>query len=349
MEEFDIFSSFPPSHTPKQPRPPKASNPANRSLGSVHNFELPGPSGIAPPSKRKIPFPRNRKPNSKVPKTSHPTVDGERKSNSKLAGLYERHFPVWIENIGIVSVSNAIFKSLKGRDYKMGEFVTVELLTYVTVLSWWNRIVQCGLEYGYNINSPDISILKQATRGIYLPNISRRYVDSIGSYKLTSGAEIVPHVPDIMGSFPNILTPGDVLRQAGRPVPPGPWSIDYEWIQTWNTKTLRSTRYALGFALGTQTFEGRAEFSCSYEHAENGRIVPYAPLAIPEDELDLGAAFMYRNHEAREDWRGEYDYLVYRTHTGESFNLDQFLSDRVNACVVQVPAPTTRPKTSDKV
>jgi hypothetical protein len=287
-------------------------------------------------SKRKFPTGKKAQ-SSKKPKPAG-SSNQPASQPSVLAHPIVRHFPIWTANFGALRLCEVVFHSIQGRDNRMAQLLSIEQLFYVTILSFWYRTCMLGHKFGYRLEANDLSTLKRVAESIYLPSLCRRFVDSIGTYQLPSGAVIAPYVCTLeeANEHADLFTPHDALHLAQRPIPDNIWGIDYQWVQNWNQNTTRASRDALGFSKMSDSLEGSSEFSCSYTDSERraGFIEPLAPFALPRTELDLGAAFRYRNYHQVADWLGEYNYIVYPTHTGEEFEFAQLLADRVVANIV---------------
>lgn len=175
-------------------------------------------------------------------------------------------------------------------------------------IAFCNRVVQCSLAHGYAFPL-GASRLKQVANGIQLPSILAQYIESIGSVELASGATIVPHSGDYEAMFPVdfdlMLSPAAILEQAQRPVPPGDWAIDTQWIIEYNDATTRASRSGMRFRLIDSTdLRGRIEMSVSYTLQAEAMLLPKAPQVMTEAEAQLGSCYSFRDYTNRDEWLG---------------------------------------------
>lgn len=306
-----------------QPQPPRNNNNAKRF----------------PPRKRQNKFGRNdKRPADATTSSSSSSVSNASAAIPAPLGLqvYPRcsYFPIFTSNLGIVHLASVVFDSLSGKDQRMAQMITLPQLQYVLCITWINRVVQCGLHFGYQLNIQGTSDLKRAASQIQLPDILCKYVEACGAFKLLSGITIAPQSGDYRTLIPAdsllMFDPADALIAAGRPIPPGPWPLDFEWISQWNQRTTRSSRQGMKFsAVNNTLMEGRNEFATMYTvtQANNPtRLRPMATQLMSDAEAQLGATYYYRNWRNRAEW-GLNRTVLTNTFYGTEFERDLLLAN----------------------
>lgn len=246
-------------------------------------------------------------------------------------------FPLFCSNLGLDLFCSVLFQSLRGRDYRMADFLSVHQLTYVATIAYCNRIVQIATKLGYHSGITAASQLKDAAQGIWLPNVLTRLINSLGSVVLTSGAVAVPWADNYEVLFPQdslvMLSPETILNRAERPIPNNHWRIDHDWIQSWNANTTRASRQSMKFELVSLETEGNNEMLCSYEAVQRDPQMQfaYAPQTMTEAECELGGAYYYRNYAARDQWLGPRDVpgLLYNSHQTRAYSRQSLLSELI--------------------
>jgi len=207
-------------------------------------------------------------------------------------------FTIHASDSGLLELCAIVFNSIRGRDSKLTTTVTLPQFQYVTFLCYLNRLVQCGLTKGYQLGIPGASELRTAAREIQLPEVVVRYIETLGTVKLLSGATVAPLVPR---TFPNpmfTVDPRQLLIEGGRIVDNLPVHyvpIDYDWIIAWNQNTTRPSRLSMHFrSVELLAFEGRNELLVSVEQQDD-LVKPFAPQMMSEQEMQLGAAYHWRD------------------------------------------------------
>lgn len=152
-----------------------------------------------------------------------------------------------------------------------------------------------------------------------LPDILAKYVECFGKLTLPSGATVAP----FSGSYRNLIPAGSTImidpavlcEEAGRPVPPQDWAIDYDWIIDYNDATTRAYRSGMKFRLvDNSTFDGRSEMTTSYTSVGD-ELVPKSPMVMSEAEITLGAAYKIRDYATRAVWFGTNHELLFDAFT----------------------------------
>lgn len=207
---------------------------------------------------------------------------------------------------------------IRSKDFRLAQNITDLQLAYVLTIAYCNRVVQCSLHLGYAIPS-NASRLKQIASGIQLPDVLATYIESIGYVTLPSGATVAPFAGDYAVMFPNLyalmLDPAAILIEAERPVPPGDWALDTDWIIDFNDATTRAARSGMNFrTVVNSSYEGRLEMVVSYKTTDDGLLLPEAPTNMTEAEAQLGAVYRFRDYELLDDWLGENKELLFNSH-----------------------------------
>lgn len=237
-------------------------------------------------------------------------------------------FPVFTSNKGCENLSRQVYQTIRAKDFRLAQNLDVDQLAYVTTIAFYNRVVQCALKHGYAF--PDSSSrLKQVATGIQLPAVLAKYIESIGSFETLSGCTVVPHcVP--YNQFRDcrlMINPEEILEAAHRPVPPGDWALDVEWIVSYNDATTRAARSGMNFrAVDNSTLIGTPEMLVSYVNITD-MLLPKAPQVMSEAEAQLGAAYQFRDYHQRVNWPGENHELLFDAFTAIPFDPRVLISD----------------------
>lgn len=296
------------------------------------------------PSKRNFPSSsRTKSTGPKKPRFTGP-VTGRRgaasyqkqsEPNSIMAVSRLSYFPVYTSNLGCRSLTELVYQVIRSKDYRLAQNFTQLQLEYVTTVSFCNRVVQTARTYGYAFPF-GASRLKEVASGIRLPAILASYIESIGSFELTSGAIIVPFAASYEDLFPDgsdmMIDPAAVLLQAGRPIPDGPWALDVEWILAYNAATTRGSRSGMQFRIiDNSGFVGDNKMMVSWMGENiNPEITPFAPEKITKSELSLGACYRFRQYDRIRAWFGTNKQLLFNTFTTTPCTPEVLVTD---ACV----------------
>jgi hypothetical protein len=228
------------------------------------------------------------------------------------------YFPIFTSNIGCRTLSTVVHRSMTTKDHRLGHIMTVEELQYATCIAWILRVATCANTLGYNIID-SYSVLKRYATGIQLPTILADYVEVTGSFELSSGATIVPHMAEYPALFQNnplMFDPAEPLIGAHGTEMIGGWPINRQWILRYNDATLRASRSGMHFrGVNNTTLVGRAELCVGYSPVVGDAhlIQPHAPIRILETQATLGAAYRFRDWTQRNGWPGLYQELVTNT------------------------------------
>lgn len=246
-----------------------------------------------------------------------------------------KYFPVFTSNFGVTQLAEIVYRTLIGRDFKLATSVTQLQLEYVLTIAFINRVVQCAITTGTNLNIPEASRLKQVSKGINLPGVLVKYIESIGTFCLQNGATVIPQAGGYRQMFPLdsrlVRDPLTILREAGRNDQGfAEWPIDTDWIEAWNQSTTRQSRLGMKFSTVGDTIEGRVEMVCSYRidnDAFPSRIECFAPQDATEVETRLGSVYAFRNVDELQQWPGGNKPLVFHSHTAGNIEPHQFFAD----------------------
>lgn len=250
------------------------------------------------------------------------------KTQSLMIVPRKRYFPVHVSNRGCESLCRDVYRVIQGKDFRLAQNITQHQLAYVTCIAFCNRLVQTAVTHGYAIPL-DASRLKQVATGIQLPTVLAKYIESVGIMELSSGASVAPfaaHYEQLV-QLPTMLDPADILRFAGRQVPPGAWALDIDWIVDYNDATTRASRSGMNFrTVNNSTYVGTSEMLVSYLQLPDEMLLPKAPQQMTEAEAQLGAAYRYRDWNLRNQW-GENVELLHDTFTAIPFDSRILVSD----------------------
>lgn len=245
------------------------------------------------------------------------------------------HFPVFCSNKGCQLVATVVWNSLNSSINRFK--VTLEDMIYITQLSWLNRIVQTNISTSTKVDFRGASLLKQAVRSILLPEPIASYIEAFGSVTMLSGISVVPHftgysdwfeldaqgVPEAKGIWDSmgVLTPGD------------DWPIDYGKISDYTNCITRAQLKGMQLRLvDDSTCAGKPTMLCSYVSVRYpaNAVMGMAPQVLAQAECDLGAAYKIRDWDQKDDWPGEYSYVLYPTFSSDSVIPEQLLTKLVS-------------------
>lgn len=252
-------------------------------------------------------------------------------------------FIIYVGNHGVKTLSRSIFGMMQARDSKITEKVSELQLRYVLTLAYTNRVVQTALHYGYKLDIPEASQLKRAAESIQLPGILAKYVESIGVFKLATGAEVAPFAGSYFEMFPENhayqISPVMILTEAERTIPNDHWHIDYRWIEEWNINTTRPSRGGMGFtSVNYASYDGRLEMLVSYRSSidpddplASESLVAVAPQQLSEAEGMLGGVYKFRDYDAKHSWLPGVRELLFAQFYSTEFQAESFLATLVIA------------------
>lgn len=227
-------------------------------------------------------------------------------------------------------MSAITFNVIRGKDFRLANNITELQLAYVLTIAYANRVVQCSMQFGCSFPL-HASRLKQVAAGIQLPHVLATYIESIGKFALVTGANVVPYAGDYRTLFPLnsalMIDPATLIAEAGREPVDEPWSIDTEWIIAYNNATTRASRSGIRFRTVDNTaYDGRVEMCVSYR-VEQGMFLPVAPQLTTTAEIQLGAAYAFRDYNQIVDWPGVNKELLYDSFTAVPFDQSVLFSD----------------------
>lgn len=291
----------------------------------------PAPSESSNSKQQQQTGPKSKKPRFSKQKGSKHGGTSYSKTSSR-SGLQmvtrRRVFPVFTSNLGVRTVAAIIYDSMVGRDYRLGQTITLIQLQYVLCIAWCNRLCQIGQSEGTAFPL-QASRLKSIASGIVLPDILCKFVECIGKVRTLSGVEVVPWVADYHQLFENdlMVSPADLLHEAERPIPRGDWALDVDWIIAYNDATTRAGRTGMKFRnVDNAALSGRPELLVSYSVVEE-ELIPWCPQVLLESEGQLGAAYQWRNRADIDRWPGTNKELVFNAFSTVPFDPRVFLTD----------------------
>lgn len=247
-------------------------------------------------------------------------------------------FPIWCSNLGISTICQWVFDTLRARDYRMAAVVSELQMEYVTCIAFISRILQVNVLTGARTGIPEISRVKDAAAGIHLPKIIVDYISALGKLDLAQGQTVIPLAGTYRQMFPLqsplIRDPATILEEAGRNIPPGEWPLDNDWISEWNRHTTRPSQAGMKFMpIDNSQIDGRIEMVTTYRTSRPYRnlLTPFGPQVCTEAELQLGASYRFRDERQRAQWFGENKRLLHSTITARDFDPQVLISDLTRA------------------
>lgn len=237
---------------------------------------------------------------------------------------------MFTSNNGCRDLAHLCYRAIRGRDFRLANAITELQLAYVLTIAFCNRVVQTAIRFGYAFPL-EASRLKQIATGIQLPSVLAQYIESIGEFQMASAATVVPFAGDYRILFPPetrlMLDPAVILDEADRPVPPGAWALDVNWIVDYNDATTRASRSGMRFrTVDNNDFKGRAELLTSFI-ISNEMLLPKAPQVMSEAEAQLGATYRFRNYHEIAQWFGDSKELLFDAFTAIPFDPQIVFSD----------------------
>lgn len=323
------------------------------SSSSTHNrFSRPMSAGKAFAHKKKTASnKRNVQPRFDKQSTTQPVAhikSAEPKSTGIQMYAARRTFQINVGNTGVDLLSQVTFSTIAARDHRMAANMTANQLSYVLTMAYANRIVQTAIKAGYMLDIPAASELKRAAGAIQLPGLLVKYIETMGTYKMASGATVAPAAGGYDFLFPpdnqQQLSPAQILQRAGRPIPNNLWRIDYDWIQSWNEATTRPSRLGMTFSsVESSEYEGKAEMLVSFRDMQDlddeGAPLTFqgvSPQGMSEAEGMLGACYQFRNNTDQVHWLPGNRQLLFAAFLTTEFQPKQYLSDLVVASFTAV-------------
>lgn len=237
-------------------------------------------------------------------------------------------FPIFTSNAGCDYLTQLVYLVMSSKDHRLAQTLSVHQLAYVTTLAFLNRVVQCSIHYGTAF-SASAGYLKQVTEAIQLPNVLAKYIESVGSFDLLSGVTVVPLLvpPHHLANTRLMICPSNILRHAGRQVPPDEWSLDINWITEYNAATTRAGKSGMNFrSVNNTTLVGSSEMLVSYKRVDD-MLIPKAPQLMSSAEAQLGAAYRFRDYTQKDQWIGENCELLFDAFTAIPFEPRVLITD----------------------
>lgn len=242
-----------------------------------------------------------------------------------------QNFPIFISNLGCRELVHDCYATMTAKDYRLGHNISELDLSYVTSIALCNRMVQCGITYGYAFPS-EASRLKQVASGIQLPSVLCNYIESVGRFVLSSGLSVVPWVDDYRHLFLENnevqLDPFLLIEEEFRPDQrPEHWPLQIAKITGYNDATTRASRSGMKFrSVDNSDLTGSVEMVVSYARIDT-MLLPKAPQIMTEAEAQLGACYRFRDYNQLEQWPGENKELLFDGFTAIPFEPKVVFSD----------------------
>lgn len=226
---------------------------------------------------------------------------------------------------------------MSARDHRLGQAITLPHLQYVTCIAFCNRIVQCATTFGYAFPA-NASRLNQVASSIRLPSVLAHYIESIGSFTMSSGVSVVPYVTDYSQLFPIgtdlMVDPAGLVgyeRRDNDEIHRNEWPLDIDIIVAYNNATTRASHTGMLFRnIDNDDLQGRAEMIVSYVRIGVTLLLPRTPQIITESEAQLGAAYLFRDYTNLPRWFGTNKELLFDACTSVPFEPGVLFS---NICV----------------
>lgn len=292
-------------------------NPPPPPRGNAEEPPQPSTSGIR---QNRPPRFRNKKPYSKDKNTTQvkPTQPQSKLNYSEkpvpitLSTRVIKYFhPIHTGTAGIDHFSRIVYATYAARDRRLETAFPVELLAYVSSLALTYRIASLGSHFGYNLRSPTyFRALEEVSKALVLPEPIAKYIESVGSFQLSSGICLVPYVPTAAqlasnSDYLDLATTLEALPDFVRPAR----ATHKVFISTAHV-----SRYMMGAAIGAKfntlfrkvdwsIKEGSAAFIASYTPVDE-TLVGHAPQEMEQAMCQLGACYRLRNDSLRDTWIG---------------------------------------------
>lgn len=245
----------------------------------------------------------------------HGGVAYEQKAQpTSLQIVPRRHyFPIFTSNQGCVDLVRECYDTMIAKDHRLGQHMALHHMQYATCIALFNRMVQCGITYGYSFPR-ESSRLKQLAHGIQLPSVLATYVESVGLVKMHSGLAVVPYITDyaawIRQSNGLLVDANDLLGEEDRPAEEH-WALSADRIVQYNGATTRASRTGMRFrSVDNTEYIGRVEMLVSYTRIAT-MLLPKAPQSMSAAEAQLGACYRFRDYSTIEEWPGENKQLLF--------------------------------------
>lgn len=261
-------------------------------------------------------------------------VDYQKSSIPGARLMYQRSrfYQILCRNTGATQLCSIVYRSILNRDRRLVDVTSELQLRYVTVIAFWARQAVLSINEGYLLAQVDAaSDLIRSVKGLQLPSILAKYIESQGIITTSAGISVAPWFSgrDIMQQQAGMINPDDILHAAGRVIPANPWSIDRDWIAAWNSATTRPSRLGMGFrSVKWSELTGSVEMLVTRSPLiiEADTVIPTAPQRLTDVEGTLGAIYNFRDFMNIGFWPEQTALVCTRLFYGTEFHPDQEFS-----------------------
>jgi hypothetical protein len=277
---------------------------------------------------RKFPYSKNR-PNSSGNPGRHGGVSYAKATaesiymNTPLRTV----FPIFTTMRGVSRLSELTHSVLAAKDKRLT--MTSNMIKYVTTLAALAKANLCAMENSIALPE-DLSALKQATKGLYLPDVIARYVETFGTVDL-NGIKVAPMVGTATQFKTwNGFSPKSFLTEEECMDIRTCWEINVNVVLNWGDVAGRAQRSGLNFRLVDYAEKGTEELLSSFSATAEGSsylLEPFTPTKTITATAKLGAAYRFR--EEGGEWPGKYSLTVTGLFHSPSFLEDTFLQERI--------------------
>lgn len=106
------------------------------------------------------------------------------------------YHPIHTSTAGIDTYCKFVYDTYSARDQRLQKAFTPGLLSYVSTLALTYRIYNTALTLCYNMRKPTFyNTLAEIATVLTLPEPIAKYIESVGSFLISSGICLVPHAP----------------------------------------------------------------------------------------------------------------------------------------------------------
>uniref|UniRef100_A0A6P7GNW6 Uncharacterized protein LOC114344693 isoform X2 n=1 Tax=Diabrotica virgifera virgifera TaxID=50390 RepID=A0A6P7GNW6_DIAVI len=257
----------------------------------------------------------------------------DKKPNPAVRMMYPRrsHFLVFCSNVGVDMLCEVVYTSMQSRGFLTAGNVSLPQLKYVVCVALWARIASVAAAKGYITHDvPDVTVLLNSVVGLQLPAVLARYIETLGTFTLANGCTIAPwfasreemqnqHQIDYDNYFHEAIPI--------RPVPGNYWSIDGDWIVSWNQST---THPACHFRpIKWSETEGTAEMIVTPIACEEQYLRPTAPQQLTVFEGQLGSVYRWRDFAYEQYFPADTAIVCTHLMYGTEFNAREFWSEHL--------------------
>jgi hypothetical protein len=237
---------------------------------------------------------------------------------------------LYCSNHGIDRFVPIVYNAMISKDWKLEKIISLHQLQYVTSVALLNRMHQVSLKYGTTVPQ-QTSLIKDVAKGIRLPDIIARYVESFGFYKSGNGVSVIPAIgrnyeDHYVLNQQLMLDPDTFLHRGERTIPNNPWHIDESWITSLNLATTRAQSSGMSFReVDNSVLLGTNAMLSSYE-IEDNMVVAYCSEIALLPETQLAACYAYRNRSLISQWLPGSNHLITDDFITTAFSTSMFVT-----------------------